>query len=155
VLPDPVPREAESSLAWFEVHCTALVGEGAVPVFTAGGKVLLAGLLLALPALAAPIKQRFQAVQFAALPLAIHSNELVVAAHRKVCASMAEQVDHRADLEEIRPNEPGQRWFGLLTDKPIRRGIQHLRAGPGRGHQGLDRHLERQPRPFTWTKTAG
>jgi transposase len=48
VLPDPVPREAERALARF-----GLLGEAAEPVFTAGAKVPLAGLLLALPALAA------------------------------------------------------------------------------------------------------
>ena len=47
VLPDPVPRDGERALARF-----GLLGEGAVPVFTAGAKVPLAGLLLALPALA-------------------------------------------------------------------------------------------------------
>jgi hypothetical protein len=47
VLPDPVSREAERVLARF-----GLLGEGAVPVFAAGAKVPLAGLLLALPALA-------------------------------------------------------------------------------------------------------
>ena len=48
VLPDPVPRDAERALARF-----GLLGEGAAPVFTPGAKVPLAGLLLALPALAA------------------------------------------------------------------------------------------------------
>jgi hypothetical protein len=48
VLPDPVPRDAERVLARF-----GLLGEGAVPVFAPGAKVPLAGLLLALPALAA------------------------------------------------------------------------------------------------------
>src|SRR6266545_2752025 len=47
VLPDPVPRHGERALARF-----GLLGEGAVPVFTAGAKIPLAGLLLALPALA-------------------------------------------------------------------------------------------------------
>src|SRR6266849_3389348 len=47
VLPDPVPREAERALARF-----GLLGEGAVPVFTPGARYPLAGLLLALPALA-------------------------------------------------------------------------------------------------------
>jgi transposase len=46
VLPDPVPREAERVLARF-----GLIGEGAEPVFTPGGRYPLAGLLLALPAL--------------------------------------------------------------------------------------------------------
>jgi hypothetical protein len=38
-----------------------------------------------------------------------------------------------------------ERWFGLLTDKLIRRGVYYLRAGPRERHQGLGRHLERQP----------
>src|SRR5215469_13183808 len=46
VLPDPVPREGERALAQW-----GLLGEGAVPVFTAGARYPLAGLLLALPAL--------------------------------------------------------------------------------------------------------
>ena len=47
VLPGPVPRDGERVLARF-----GLLGEGAVPVFTAGARYPLAGLLLALPALA-------------------------------------------------------------------------------------------------------
>jgi transposase len=47
VLPDPVAREAERVLARF-----GLLGEGAAPVFTPGARYPLAGLLLALPALA-------------------------------------------------------------------------------------------------------
>jgi transposase len=46
VLPDPVPRDAERVLARW-----GLLGEGAVPAFTAGARYPLAGLLLALPAL--------------------------------------------------------------------------------------------------------
>ena len=46
VLPDPVPRDAERTLARW-----GLLGEGAVPVFTPGARYPLAGLLLALPAL--------------------------------------------------------------------------------------------------------
>jgi lambda repressor-like predicted transcriptional regulator len=46
VLPDPVPRDGERALAQW-----GLLGEGAVPVFTAGARYPLAGLLLALPAL--------------------------------------------------------------------------------------------------------
>jgi lambda repressor-like predicted transcriptional regulator len=46
VLPDPVPREGERALARW-----GLLGEGAGPVFTAGARYPLAGLLLALPAL--------------------------------------------------------------------------------------------------------
>jgi hypothetical protein len=47
VLPDPVARDAERALARF-----GLLGEGAAPVFTPGARYPLAGLLLALPALA-------------------------------------------------------------------------------------------------------
>ena len=47
VLPGPVPRDAERALARY-----GLLGEGAVPVFTPGARYPLAGLLLALPALA-------------------------------------------------------------------------------------------------------
>ena len=46
VLPDPVPRDGERVLARW-----GLLGEGAEPVFTAGARYPLAGLLLALPAL--------------------------------------------------------------------------------------------------------
>src|SRR5689334_3125834 len=46
VLPDPVPRDEERALARW-----GLLGEGAEPVFTAGARYPLAGLLLALPAL--------------------------------------------------------------------------------------------------------
>jgi hypothetical protein len=46
VLPDPVPRDGERALARW-----GLLGEGAVPAFTAGARYPLAGLLLALPAL--------------------------------------------------------------------------------------------------------
>ncbi len=47
VLPDPVARDGERVLARF-----GLLGEGAAPVFTPGARYPLAGLLLALPALA-------------------------------------------------------------------------------------------------------
>jgi len=47
VLPDPVPRDGERALARF-----GLLGEGAAPVFTPGARYPLAGLLLAVPALA-------------------------------------------------------------------------------------------------------
>jgi len=46
VLPDPVPRDAERALARW-----GLLGEGAGPVFAAGARYPLAGLLLALPVL--------------------------------------------------------------------------------------------------------
>ena len=53
VLPDPVPRDGERVLARF-----GLLGEGAVPVFTAGAKVPLAGLLLAVPPQARRARRR-------------------------------------------------------------------------------------------------
>jgi lambda repressor-like predicted transcriptional regulator len=48
MLPDPVPRDGERVLARW-----GLLGEGAEPVFAAGARYPLAGLLLALPALEA------------------------------------------------------------------------------------------------------
>ena len=48
VLPDPVPRDGERALARW-----GLLGEGAEPVFAAGARYPLAGLLLVLPALEA------------------------------------------------------------------------------------------------------
>ena len=47
MLPGPVPRDGERALARY-----GLLGEGAAPVFTPGARYPLAGLLLALPALA-------------------------------------------------------------------------------------------------------
>ena len=47
MLPDPVARDAERAVARF-----GLLGEGAAPVFRPGARYPLAGLLLALPALA-------------------------------------------------------------------------------------------------------
>ena len=47
VLPDPVARDGERVVARF-----GLLGEGAAPVFRPGARYPLAGLLLALPALA-------------------------------------------------------------------------------------------------------
>ena len=47
MLPDPVPRDGERALARF-----GLLGEGAVAAFAPGARYPLAGLLLALPALA-------------------------------------------------------------------------------------------------------
>ena len=46
MLPDPVPRDEERALALW-----GLLGEGADPVFAAGARYPLAGLLLALPPL--------------------------------------------------------------------------------------------------------
>ena len=47
-----------------------------------------------------------------------------------------------------------ERCFALLTDKQLRRGAHRSVAGPGERHPRLDHQLERQPKPFTWTKTA-
>ena len=47
-----------------------------------------------------------------------------------------------------------ERWFGLLTDKLIRRGVHTSVQALESDIRELDRHLEHQPRPFTWTKTA-
>jgi hypothetical protein len=46
-----------------------------------------------------------------------------------------------------------ERWFGLLTDKLIRRGV-HTSVQAWKTTSGNGSPLERHPRPFTWTKTA-
>ena len=46
-----------------------------------------------------------------------------------------------------------ERWFAELTTKKLRRGT-HTRSPTQHRHPHLDRHLERQPRPYVWTKTA-
>ena len=38
-----------------------------------------------------------------------------------------------------------ERWFGLLTDQLIRRGVHTSVAGPGERHPRLDHDLEREP----------
>ena len=52
------------------------------------------------------------------------------------------------------PGLPDERWFGLLTDKQLRRGVH-------KNLQALEKDIRtwvsswnENPRPFTWTKTA-
>ena len=47
-----------------------------------------------------------------------------------------------------------ERWLGLLTDKQLGRGVHKNLHALEREHPNLRHHLEREPRPFTWTKTV-
>ena len=47
-----------------------------------------------------------------------------------------------------------ERWFAELTTKKLRRGTHSSVRATQRRHPRLDRHLERQPPPYVWTKTA-
>ena len=45
-----------------------------------------------------------------------------------------------------------ERWFGLLTEKQLRRGVPQSRTGDC--HLPLPGRHQRRPQPFVWTKTA-
>ena len=48
-----------------------------------------------------------------------------------------------------------ERWFGLLTEKQIRRGVHRsTRELENAIHDYIDRHND-HPKPFVWHKTAG
>jgi len=47
-----------------------------------------------------------------------------------------------------------ERWFGLLTDKQIRRGVHHTVSALEADITSWIEHWNDNPRPFTWTKTA-
>ena len=47
-----------------------------------------------------------------------------------------------------------ERWFGLLTDKQIRRGVHHSVTSLETDIQTWIEHWNQDPRPFAWTKTA-
>ena len=47
-----------------------------------------------------------------------------------------------------------ERWFGLLTDKLIRRGVHTSVQALERDIQRWIRTWNANPRPFTWVKTA-
>src|SRR3954452_22698726 len=47
-----------------------------------------------------------------------------------------------------------ERWFGLLTDKQLRRGVHHSVTSLETDIQTWIEHWNQDPRPFTWTKTA-
>jgi hypothetical protein len=56
---------------------------------------------------------------------------------------------HRVVLDE-----PGPRWFGLLTDKLIRRGAHTSVPALENDIKAWIATWNDNPRPFTWTKTA-
>ena len=47
-----------------------------------------------------------------------------------------------------------ERWFGLLTDRQLRRGVHDSVAALERDIQSWIDQWNENPRPFTWTKTA-
>lgn len=47
-----------------------------------------------------------------------------------------------------------ERWFGLLTDRQLRRGVHHSVIGLERDIQSWIDQWNANPQPFTWTKTA-
>jgi transposase len=47
-----------------------------------------------------------------------------------------------------------ERWFGLLTDKRIRRGVHTNLQALERDIRAWITHWNNDPKPFTWTKTA-
>lgn len=47
-----------------------------------------------------------------------------------------------------------ERWFGLLTDKQLRRGVHRNVQMLERDIRSWIKHWNEEPRPFVWTKTA-
>ena len=47
-----------------------------------------------------------------------------------------------------------RRWFGLLTDKPIRRGVHTSVKALENDIKAWIETWNEDPKPFTWTKTA-
>uniref|UniRef100_J1RS45 Putative transposase n=1 Tax=Streptomyces auratus AGR0001 TaxID=1160718 RepID=J1RS45_9ACTN len=47
-----------------------------------------------------------------------------------------------------------ERWFGLLTDKQIRRGVHKNVQTPERDIRNWIKTWNEEPKPFVWTKTA-
>jgi transposase len=47
-----------------------------------------------------------------------------------------------------------ERWFGLLTDKQLRRGVHHSVTSLETDIHTWIEHWNADPQPFTWTKTA-
>jgi len=45
-------------------------------------------------------------------------------------------------------------WFGLLTDKQIRRGVHKNVQTLGKDIRDWIAHWNEDPQPFTWTKSA-
>jgi hypothetical protein len=49
---------------------------------------------------------------------------------------------------------PDERWFGLLTDKRIRRGVHKNLQALERDIRGWIAQWNEDPKPFAWTKDA-
>ncbi|MFD7021007.1 IS630 family transposase, partial [Streptomyces sp. NPDC059928] len=47
-----------------------------------------------------------------------------------------------------------ERWFGLLTDKLIRRGVHTSAKALENDIRAWTEQWNQDPKPFTWTKTA-
>jgi hypothetical protein len=47
-----------------------------------------------------------------------------------------------------------ERWFGLLTDQLIRRGVHKSVVAPGNDVRARINNWNQNPKPFVWTKTA-
>ena len=47
-----------------------------------------------------------------------------------------------------------ERWFGLLTDQILRRGVHKSVAGTGETTSATGSAWNEDPKPFVWTKTA-
>lgn len=58
---------------------------------------------------------------------------------------------HRCSNAAVLPDE---RWFGLLTDKLIRRGVHTSVPALEKDIRAWVQTWNENPRPFTWTKTA-
>ena len=52
------------------------------------------------------------------------------------------------------PGLPDERWFGLLTDKQLRRGVHKNLQALERDIRAWITQWNDSPRPFAWTKTA-
>ena len=52
------------------------------------------------------------------------------------------------------PGLPDERWFGLLTDKQLRRGVHKNLQALERDIRAWIAQWNDNPQPFIWTKTA-
>jgi hypothetical protein len=52
------------------------------------------------------------------------------------------------------PGLPDERWFGLLTDKQLRRGVHKSLPALEKDIRTWVKTWNENPRPFLWTKTA-
>ena len=68
---------------------------------------------------------------------------------------MRQHHDHlRGPRRSNAPGLPDERWFGLLTDKQLRRGVHKNLQALERDIRAWIAQWNDNPQPFTWTKTA-